>query len=65
MLNGSQALLKSARQHVYPKFASILYRLSWKTSLLVRSEILGLFVNTFTADDKYSCHNREKFLEPV
>ena len=26
-------------------------------SLLVGSEILGLFVNTLTATDKYSCHN--------
>ena len=40
-------------------------RLSWKSSLLVRSEILGLFVNGFTADEKYSRHNREKIPQPV
>ena len=28
-------------------------------SLLVLSEILGLFVNTLTADDKYSLRNSE------
>ena len=36
-----------------------------KKSLLVRSEILDLFVNALTADDKYSLHNREKFLQPI
>ena len=30
--------------------------LSWKTFLLVRSEILGLFGNTLTADHMYSRH---------
>ena len=33
----------------------MLDELSWKKSLLVRSEILGLFVNTLTAEYKYSC----------
>ena len=32
---------------------------------LVRSEILGLFVNTLTADDKYSRHNRENFPQQI
>ena len=31
----------------------------WKISLFVRSEILGLFVKTLTADDKYFRHIRE------
>ena len=35
--------------------------MSCKKLLLVRSEILGLFVNTFTAEENYSCHNRENF----
>ena len=30
-------------------------------SLLVMSEILGLFLNTLTADDKYSLRNSENF----
>ena len=34
-------------------------------SLLVISEILGLFLNTVTANDKYSLHNREKLQEPI
>ena len=31
----------------------------WKISLFVRSEILGLFVNMLTTDDKYFRHIRE------
>ena len=32
---------------------------------LVRSEILGLFVNTLTADDKYPGQNRESVQESM
>ena len=35
--------------------------MSWENSLLVRFEILELFGNTLTINDKYFCHNREKF----
>ena len=35
--------------------------MSRKTWLLVTSEVLGLFVNTLTADDKYYCFKRENF----
>ena len=34
-------------------------------SLLVISEILGLFVNTLTADAKHSLHNRENSMQPI
>ena len=34
-------------------------------SLLVRFEILGLFVNTLTDDEKYSHHNRQNFWQPI
>ena len=37
----------------------MLAQLSQGKSLLVRSEILRQFVNTLTANDKYSCRNRE------
>ena len=33
--------------------------MTWKMSLLVICEIVGLFLNTMTADDKYSLRNRE------
>ena len=47
-----------SRVNVLPgiEFPLIQDTLSWKTSLLVRSEILGLFGNTFTADHMYSRH---------
>ena len=56
-VNGSQALLKPAQQHFYPNFALISDKLSWKTFLSVRSEVLGLFVNAFTANHMYYRHN--------
>ena len=34
-------------------------------SLLVICEILGHFVNTLTADDKYYLRNSEKLLKPI
>ena len=40
-------------------------QLSWKKSVLVVCKILGLFVNTLTADDKYSLLNRENFTQPI
>ena len=39
-------------------------KLRWKTSFIVRSEILGLLVKILTSDDKYSHHFRENFLQP-
>ena len=39
--------------------------MSWKMSLLVICEILGLFINTLTADDKYFCQNSENLLKPI
>ena len=33
--------------------------MSWKKSALVRSKILRLFVDTLTANDKYSCRNMQ------
>ena len=35
--------------------------MSCKTSLLVTFEILGLFFNTLTVDDKYPCYKNEAF----
>ena len=46
--NASQTLLKSARKHYYHIFLSLWVKWSWKMSLLVILEILGLFVSTLT-----------------
>ena len=53
----SQTLLKSARQHFYPNSPIMGDKLGLKTSLLVRSEILGLIGNTLLADHMYSRHH--------
>ena len=62
-VNGSQTLLKSARHHYYPLFSSIRSKLSCKKSPSVWYEILSLFVNALTADDKYSDSNMQNFLQ--
>ena len=48
--------MKSPWSHFYHKFPLILDKLSRKTSLLLRSEVLGLFGNILTADHMYSRH---------
>ena len=64
-VHGSQTLLKLTWQHFYPNFSLIQDKLSQKTYILVRSEILVLFDNTLTVSHMYSRHNREKFLSYV
>ena len=58
-VSGFETLLKSARNHYYRIFPRIWEKLSWKRSVLVRSEILGLFVNSMTAEYKYSRRNMQ------
>ena len=60
-VHGSQTLLKPPLRHFYPNFKLIKDKLSSKASPLVRSEILGLFGNTLTAEHMYSRHTWEKF----
>ena len=60
-VNGFQTLLKSPRHYYYPLFSSIRCKLSWKKSPSVWYEILRLFVNALTADDKYSGSNKQNF----
>ena len=64
-VNGSQTLLKSARNHYYPLLSSIRGKLSYKRSPAVWCEILRLFVNALTADDKYSGSNMQNFPQQV
>ena len=58
-------MLEFARQHFYHIFSSIWGKLSRNLSLLLISEISGLFVNTLTADDKYCLRNLEKYLQSI
>ena len=64
-VNGLETLLKSARHYYYPIFPWIWEKLSWKKSALVRSKILGLFVNTLTAEYTYSRRNMQTFTQQV
>ena len=53
--------MKSARHHYYSPLSSIRGKLSYKKSPSVWYEILRLFVNALTADDKYSGRNMQNF----
>ena len=68
-VNGLQTLQKSARHQLYPLFSSIRGKLTWKKTGLAWSEIFRLFVNTLTADDKFSRRNvenlRQEFQTPL
>ena len=64
-VNGFQTPLKVARHHYYHFFPWNSGKLSWKKTALLWSKILRLFTNTLTADDKYSCHNRQNFLQQL
>ena len=55
----AQALLQSAWQHLHHNHWSLGRKLSWKKSLLLTWQILGLLVNTFAADEKYPVLNRD------
>ena len=54
-----QELLKSTSQHLYHIHSSRPGQLSWKKSLLLTCQILGLLVNTLAADEKYPVLNRD------
>ena len=61
----SQTLLESVQQHFYHISSSLWGKLSWKMSLLVICEILGLFFNTLIVDDKYFLCNSENLPQPI
>ena len=60
-----KTLLKSARQHFYPTFPLMQDKLSWKTSLWIRSKISGMLVSTLADDHMYSLHSWQKFPQRV
>ena len=61
----AQALLKSATNHLYHIYWSLPSQLTWKKSLLLTCQILGLLVNTLAADKKYRVLNRENLTIPI
>ena len=64
-INWFQTPLKVASHHYYPFSSWISGKLSWKKTALLWLKILRLFVNTLTADDKYSCRNMQNFLQQL
>ena len=60
-----ETLSKSARHHYYRIVPWIWDKLSWKKCRLVRFEILELFVNTLTTDDKYSNRNIQNLTQQL
>ena len=61
----AQALLKSASDHLYHIHWSLPSQLSWKKSLLLTCQNLGLLVNTLAADEKYPPLNRDNLTLPI
>ena len=64
-VNGFQTPLKVATHNYYPFLPWISGKLSSKKTTLLWLKILRLFVNTLTADDKYSCRNMQNFLQQL
>ena len=64
-VNGSQISLKSASHYFYLNSPSLWAKLILKISLLVVCEILGVFVDTLTADDKYNLGNCDNLQLPI
>ena len=58
-------LFKSERQNLCHIYWSIWRQLGCKKAPLVRCKILRLFVNTLSADDKYSLLNRVSLTQPI
>ena len=64
-VNGSEKLLRSARNQLHTTLPLIRDSGSSKRLFLTRSELLGQFVNTLTADYKYSRQNWENLWQQV
>ena len=62
---GAQAVLKSSSQHLYAIDSSLPSQYTWKKSLLLTCQILGLLVNTLAADEKYPVLNRDNLTIPI
>ena len=61
----AQTLLKLERQHLYHIYWSMWNQLTYKKSHLVICKIFRLFVNTLTADDKFSLLNTDNSVQPI
>ena len=64
-MKASQMLWNSTWECFYDVFLSLSWKLIWKMSPLVLGEILGVFVNTFTAHEKYRVQDCENLQLPI
>ena len=64
-VNGFQTPVKVVTHHSDSFIPWISVKLSWKKTALLWLKILRLFVNTFTADKRYSCSNMQNFLQQL
>ena len=64
-VKASQMLGKSPCELFYHLFSPFSGKLIWKISPLVLGEILRVFVNTLTADDKYPVEDCENLQLPI
>ena len=60
-----QTLLKFDWQHLYHIYWSLFRQLSYKNSLLVICNISRLFINTLSADGRYSLFNRDNLTQRI
>ena len=61
----AQALFKSGSHQLYRIHWSLKRKLSWKKSLVLTCQILGLFVNTLATDEKYPILHRDNLTIPI
>ena len=64
-VKGFQTLVKSSWEHFYHIFSSLWGEIIWKTSPWLKFGIIGLFVNTWTADYKYPVPDCENLPFPI
>ena len=64
-VKGSETMLKSARQYFFHIFWSLCKRIGSKNYILVVSEILRLFFNILTPDEKYSLSTSECLAQTI
>ena len=64
-VKGSQTLVKSSWQHFYHIFTSLCWEMIRKISPLFKFENIRLFLNTWTADYKYSVPDCENLQFPI
>ena len=64
-LKGCQTLKKSAWEHFYHIFSSLWMKMIRKISPLLNFQIIGVFFNTLTGDDKYPVQYCENLQFPI